>query len=194
MQSVSPVKTNQLLSRITALERENVELQEELLTLKKQIMSMKMEGHSRPSTPVAQDTPDIGSLEKTVDALKGLVTRTIDELRQYRVTESEVHPNSSETINEKQWSVVADQGTSVRSDMTSSLSERGDLKAPPDPDEFDTLFLTAGEQARKINQAVHPTLNPQPTSVSTMKLGINQAGWGGPQKNDPEFDLDDLLN
>ena len=72
-----------MLSRIAALEKENVELHEEILSLKKEIMYMKTTGfhtHSRPSTPAKGEQPVV-----TLEALRSQVFSTVSELRRYRV-------------------------------------------------------------------------------------------------------------
>jgi hypothetical protein len=73
-----------MLSRIAALEKENVELHEEILHLKKEIMYIKTSGShvpSRPSTP----TMDGQQVLLTLEALKLQVLASVKELGRYRV-------------------------------------------------------------------------------------------------------------
>ena len=150
MTSLSPPdsRSGHLVSRLSALERENVELQEEVLFLKKQIMSLKTAGHSRPSSPVHRESPKRDDdLQESIDRLKVQVVQAVSELRKYRITEAspsvrrlDLSPASN---NDQRWSVITEDTKSVRSELQSSLPDIPQSKgAEEDFDDFDKLLDT----------------------------------------------------
>jgi hypothetical protein len=77
------------ISRIASLEKENIELQEEILSLKRQLMLQRRRstGGSRPASPEPEDNNHaFEELEVTVRKLKETVKSATDELRKYRDT------------------------------------------------------------------------------------------------------------
>ena len=99
--SVSPnsesFKANHLLTRIASLERENIDLQEEVLMLKKQIMSIKTKSGSQPSSP-AHKKDDIEAMDETIESLKAQVNCAIIELKKFRVDQDGgIGPNQTQS-------------------------------------------------------------------------------------------------
>jgi hypothetical protein len=68
--------SSNLLTRVTKLEAENVSLQEEILTLKKQLTNASLS---------PKDTRDESALEETVAELRVQVQQAVSELSKYRI-------------------------------------------------------------------------------------------------------------
>ena len=81
------------ISRIAKLEQENIALQEEVLSLKRQLMNQRRKsgGGSRPGSPepIIDDNKEaLDELEMTVKKLKESVRLATNELRKYRSEET----------------------------------------------------------------------------------------------------------
>lgn len=112
MSSASPSdqRSGYLVSRLSALERENVELQEEVLSLKKEIMAMKTAGsHSRPSTPTNRvELQNFEGFQEIIDKLKSQVVLAVSELQKYRLNDT------SGSSQDQNWSVEAQDSKSAK--------------------------------------------------------------------------------
>jgi len=79
------------LGRLAKLERENVELNEEILRLKTQLLASKMAG-----TPPG--TPKNAELESSLASLKEEVLLAVKELQRYRVVDPGKEQSSSAKV------------------------------------------------------------------------------------------------
>ena len=75
--------SSNLLSRLTKLEAENVALQEEILTLKKQLTNVSL-SPQHPRNVQQKDPVQMEALEQTVADLRTQVERAVAELKKYR--------------------------------------------------------------------------------------------------------------
>jgi len=82
-QMMSSLSSN-VLSRLTKLEAENVELQEEILFLKKQLTNVSLSPQHHRNGPRRSDSAEVELLEQTVADLRLQVERAVAELRKYR--------------------------------------------------------------------------------------------------------------
>jgi hypothetical protein len=103
-----------MLARVANLEKENVELQEQVLALKKQIMQFKTAGHSRPSTPQQSNHTEVESLQAVIEALKTQVVRAVEELQNYR----DAQP--VQQVSSPRWSIESNPANSNISSLTSA--------------------------------------------------------------------------
>ena len=118
--------TNQqlLLTRLAKLERENVELQEEILRLKQDLKHART-SRSRPSTPEKAIDRSL-EFEQAVTSLKAQVLRAVEELKKYRVPE----PHSANTkIDSKVDSVKKGNSPVVARKLTDDDDVFGPLNA-----------------------------------------------------------------
>ncbi len=75
--------SSNILSRLTKLEAENVALQEEILSLKKQLTSASLSPQHPRNVPVTSSA-EIEELEQTVYELRKQVETAVMELKKYR--------------------------------------------------------------------------------------------------------------
>ena len=172
-----------MLTRVANLEKENVELQEQVLALKKQIMQLKTAGHSRPSTPQATSHAEVESLQTVVDSLKAQVIRAVTELRAYRDS------HDVEQMSSPRWSIESNAANSHISNLTSlghtaKDNETKNAHGPPVPtrsasDDFDKLL-----DASLQDSPHQPVENKVHSKNESRNLKTHQ----------DTFDLDDLLN
>ena len=198
-------RAGHLVSRLSALERENVELQEEILSLKKQIMSMKTAGHSRPSTPVNREAMSVEGVHDTIENLKMQVTRAVAELRKYRRKAKEVDLSPGVSVDQR-WSVMTEESKSVRSELQASVDIPGNVENAVD--EFDLLLnaefsqpsvSSTGKNIKSADGAGkgrEHVVNPVSRSVPGKKQPKAKPPVKTGQSSNPDVDsfFDDLLS
>ena len=195
------------LARMAKLEEENIALQAEILSLKRQLLNQRKSGGggSRPSSPempsreVPEDNNQLQELEATVSLLKTQVELATAELKKFRKTEIFVQPfsDSSPKISSPKTVVhreIAHLPVSVANHPTSGWGNEDDLFGNESPGTRKSAASSVtSSKPKPAYSDDSPKRIEKPAPVIAKPLIPSPAAVQRPKKKDG-FDLDDLLN
>ena len=209
------LESSRNLGRLARLEAENIALHEEILGLKKQLLSSRMGGRhgSRPASPEPVRTDGVDRLEAVVESLTEQVKCAVSELARFRTAEtvsddfsnSRVLPVLSGSVSHASHAqqaaaspVLAAAAPVIRTSVPPVAMAKSGWELDDDDDEL--LGLSPPKVATAHHSPKRPvSVSPkkQPPAVTTSPKRVTPASIVAPRApaaDNISFDLDELLN
>ena len=191
------LESSRNLGRLARLEAENIALHEEILGLKKQLLSSRMGGRhgSRPASPEPVRTDGVDRLEAVVESLTEQVKCAVSELARFRTDETV----SDDFSNSRVLPVLTGAAPVVMTSVPPVAMAKSGWELDDDDDD-ELLGLSPPKVATAHHSPKRPvSVSPkkQPPAVTTSPKRVTPASIAAPRAptaDNISFDLDELLN